>query len=623
MLELEQQLIDEAAESSAAGLGVASAEQVEEALAHRPTIRDEQAAMVRRLTTSGAGVDVVAAAAGTGKTFGLDAARDAWQRSGYCVVGASLAAEAAHELQAAAGIPSDTIALLEHRLDRGDQVLDHRSVLVIDEAGMVGTRSLAHLLHYRTRESNTKVVLVGDPRQLPEIDAGGVLRGLSQRLDPISLTENRRQVAEWERVAVSQLRDGNVDDALDAYRTHGRIITSDTAPELRGCMLDHWWQTLEAGEDVRMLALRRSDVEDLNQRARAQLQATGRLQGPILHLAGRPFQAGDTVLCERNHRRLGIRNGTRGTVVSVDPEARTLTLRSTDERLIELPATYLNAGHLSHGYATTIHKSQGKTVDRTLTLATDELLRAHGYVAMSRGRLGNHLYAVTGPDLDLSTTHVPEVDPPEPFELVRQALWRDQPKQLAIDTGDPIALWTLERLTDERDRLQATFDACPADRTIELRSARARHARLQGELEPLAERFNQLSERRLRSPKVKAEMRRLSDEIAERTDGLRQTDLDVAELNTAMRQRDAYIERYQPEVTRWEAISGAIDDKVTGRAHRRERTVQALDGKPVRAASRGLDPADPDWPGPDPAPVPRRRPAGTPSPEPPDLGIGL
>ena len=97
LLKLEQQLIDEAAESSAAGLGVASAEQVEEALAHRPTIGDEQAAMVRRLTTSGAGVDVVAAAAGTGKTFGLDAARDAWQRSGYCVVGASLAAEAAHE----------------------------------------------------------------------------------------------------------------------------------------------------------------------------------------------------------------------------------------------------------------------------------------------------------------------------------------------------------------------------------------------------------------------------------------------------------------------------------------------------------------------------------------------
>ena len=424
---------------------------------------------------------------------------------------------------------------------------------------------------------------------------------------------------------MSQLRDGNVDDALDAYRTHGRIITSDTAPELRGCMLDHWWQTLEAGEDVRMLALRRSDVEDLNQRARAQLQATGRLQGPILHLAGRPFQAGNTVLCERNHRRLGIRNGTRGTVVSVDPEARTLTLRSTDERLIELPATYLNAGHLSHGYATTIHKSQGKTVDRTLTLLSiDEFLRAHGYVAMSRGRLGNHLYAVTGPDLDLSTTHVPEVDPPEPFELVRQALCRDQPKQLTIDTGDPIALWTLERLTDDRDRLQATFDACPADRTIELRSARARHARLQGELEPLAERFNQLSERRLRSPKVKAEMRRLSDEIAERTDGLRQTDLDVAgQLNTAMRQRDAYIERYQPEVTRWEAISGAIDDKVTGRAHRRERTVQALD----REAGSGSIPR----PGPGRSRLARTRSRTSPPSatrrdaiaRDPDLGIGL
>jgi conjugative relaxase-like TrwC/TraI family protein len=568
LLELEQRLVEQAVTTVDAGVGIATLESVEEALARRPTIRGEQSDMVRRLTTSGAGVEVVAAAAGTGKTFGLDAARDAWHHSGYRVIGAALAAEAAHELEAAAGIPSDTIALLQLRLDHGDRLFDRRTVLVIDEAGMVGTRSLAHLLH-TAHDAGTKVVLVGDPRQLPEIDAGGVLRGLAARLDPITLTENRRQDAEWERDAVSQLRDGDVDAALAAYQAHGRLVTADTAPALCALMLTHWWQAQEAGQDVRMLALRRSDVDNLNQRARARLEAAAKLHGPTLQIAGRPFQVGDTILCERNQRRLGIRNGTRGKVLEVDPERRTLTFRTTDDRTIELPAAYLEAGHVNYGYATTIHKGQGKTFGRTLTLASDELLRAHGYVAMSRGRDANHLYVVAGPDhdhtADRSTDHAPEPERPEPFELVRQALRREQPKRLAIDTGQTLAAWPVERLVDERDRLQAIFDACPADRTADLRSAQATRDRLQRELEPIVDRYNTLADKRLRGPKTKAEMRTLTNEIDQLSDDLSHANDSIAVIDQAMKQRDAYIERCQPDVQRWETVKALIDDKIAQR----------------------------------------------------------
>ena len=145
------------------------------------------------------------------------------------MIGTALSASAAAELEASAGIPSHTIASLLSDLDHPDHgPLPANSVLVVDEAGMVGTRLLARILDH-CHAANTKVVLVGDPRQLPEIDSGGLLRGLGERLGPIRLTQNRRQHEAWERAALTQLREGNIDDAVTAYHEHGRIHTSTTA----------------------------------------------------------------------------------------------------------------------------------------------------------------------------------------------------------------------------------------------------------------------------------------------------------------------------------------------------------------------------------------------------------
>src|SRR5439155_1380219 len=147
------------------------------ALADRPSLTAEQVGMVATLCTSGRPVDVVIAAAGTGKTFSLDAARDAWQRSGHHVTGTALSARAALELKTATGIPSHTIASLLRDLDLPEHPgLPDRTVIVVDEAGMAGTRLLARVLD-RAHTAGAKVVLVGDTRQLPEIDAGGLLRG--------------------------------------------------------------------------------------------------------------------------------------------------------------------------------------------------------------------------------------------------------------------------------------------------------------------------------------------------------------------------------------------------------------------------------------------------------------
>jgi len=561
LIEIEQHLIDTAVASVNAGVGVVPEEIVEAALAKRPSLRPEQIAMIARLTTSGAGIDVVSAAAGTGKTFGMDGARDAWQAAGFRVLGASLAAEAAHELQSAAGIPSTTLARLDLDLWSRRQHFDARTVLVIDEASMAGTRALANVMH-QAIEAGTKVVLIGDPKQLPEIDAGGVLHALTRRLEPIELTDNRRQSAEWERAAVAHLRDGDIDTALDAYRRHGRLITAETAGDVRTTMVADWWAWRTSGAAVRMMAIRHGDVDDLNGRARAYLTRAELVHGPTLDINGRPFQAGDDIICGRNNGRLGVRNGMPATITAVDPDTRTLTIRTPDDRTIDLPSSYLDRGWVAHGYAATVHKTQGKTVDHALLLGSDELYRSRGYVGMSRGRHTNHLYVIDTAHPDRVAEHHPHPAPVQPFELITAALRRDDIKQLAIDTGDPVDLWTLDQLVAERDRLLRIYHACPDDRTIDQRSLRARRDRLTGELEPKVKRYNELADRRVRLPKHRAEMITLQAEITSHRTALDDVERELDTIAKHHRNRNRYIDQHQPDLDRWDLINDRIDTKI-------------------------------------------------------------
>jgi len=175
MLRVEAGLVASAQKRVGEGAGTATAEAGGAALAGRPTLGEDQAEMVRAITRSGDGVQVVRAPAGTGKTYALDAAREAWAASGLRVIGATVAARAKVELQAQAGIESRTVAGLTADFDRG-YGLAANSVLVVDEAGMVPTRQMARMVEV-SEQTGAKLVLVGDDRQLPEIDAGGAFRG--------------------------------------------------------------------------------------------------------------------------------------------------------------------------------------------------------------------------------------------------------------------------------------------------------------------------------------------------------------------------------------------------------------------------------------------------------------
>ena len=313
------------------------------------------------------------------------------------MLGAALARRAAQELEEDAGIPSTSVAaLLDEARRRPYTALPRRAVLVVDEAGMVSTRQLAELVDLAERR-RAKLVLVGDYRQLAEIEAGGAFRALASRLPAIELTENRRQVDRWERDALELLRDGDPRVALQQYEEHGRVVTEQSADEARRRVVADWWAERDPDRAV-MIAFRRVDVADLNGRARALMRAAGALGEQELELAAGGFAVGDRVVLRRNDRRLGVANGERGVVAAVEPRGRTMDVELGDRR-VRLDADYLDRDGrhgpaLAHGYAITGHSAQGLTCDRTFVLVTSEASREWCYTALSRGRHENRLYAV-------------------------------------------------------------------------------------------------------------------------------------------------------------------------------------------------------------------------------------
>ena len=365
---------------------------VRAALDRYPFLAGERQAMVRRLVTSGAGVEVVIGRAGTGKTTALAAARHAWEGGDYRIQGTALSARAAQGLEEGAGIRSMTLTGLLLGLDSGGDALTDRDVVVVDEAGMVGTRMLGRLLE-KASVAGAKVVLVGDPRQLPEIEAGGAFAELADRLGAIELTENRRQEEGWERRALDQLRNGTPVRGVAAFDRAGRVHTAASLAESRQELVAGWLVARQLGEEVTMLAVNRRDVADLNRAARAVLRLQGLLGPDVVTMAGTGLAIGDEVVCLRNDRTLGVLNGTRGRVSGEEDGAVVL---DTDAGPRRLSAAYGLAGHLTYGYAVTVHKAQGVTVDRAFVLATDSLTREAGYVALSRARKGTELFVPAG-----------------------------------------------------------------------------------------------------------------------------------------------------------------------------------------------------------------------------------
>ena len=430
MLAVERRLVDLALARTRGRFGIVPVDAFETATRSNATLSSEQYFMLLRLTTYGRGVEVVDGVAGSGKTYALGICNQLWTDAGHHVIGCALAGKAARQLEADAGIPSMTIDRLlidlEHREHGG---LAPNSVIVVDEAAMVGTRKLLRLAEHAAA-ADAKLVLIGDPCQLPEIEAGGAFIGLGDRIGQIRLVDNRRQHAQWERDALVELRSGDADAAIDSYLDQGRITVLDDAAFARGRMVADWADVHGTASTI-MLASRRSDVDALNDLARATLQHVGHLPGDEIELGGRRYSTGDLVLALRNDARLGVLNGTRAVIEHIDTRRRVIECRTTAHEPLHLPFQYAEAGELTHGYAMTIHKAQGGTYDRCFVLAGDRLTKESAYTALSRARNGTDVYVVSD-DPRTEHAHMPE-HRDEPIDLFRDTVRRSGAQEMAIE----------------------------------------------------------------------------------------------------------------------------------------------------------------------------------------------
>lgn len=567
MLETETRLLASALERRTSGSGLARDVAIEAAVGSRPSLAEEQARMVRAICSSGDGVEIVEGVAGAGKTFALAAAREAWEASGHRVIGCSLAARAAKQLQDEAGIPASTIDRLLAGIDRYITALDDTTVLVVDEAAMVGIRKLARLLAH-AEAAGTKVVLVGDPCQLPEIEAGGSFRGLQQRLGASHLTDNRRQSDEWERATLAELRAGDPDRALDEYFGHDRVHQAASDDAVRDRLVDEWMNARVDGEDALMVAARLADVDDLNRRARRVLSDECHLGNDEVVLAGRPFAVGDEVLALRNDYELGLLNGTRATVEQIDTSRHQMTLATTTGQRLAVPFAYAEAGRLAHGYATTVHKAQGATVDRCFVLVDDTMTREHAYTALSRGRHGNELFLVAD-DPRVEERHASEVDF-DPLDAVRRAIGRSTAKRMAVDEVQPVAA-PLEKLCRERDDIYGRIGEGPHDPTWDYRHlsealAREKHGRdgAQWRLDKARQSLHDLGpigRRTHRSERCELERRIAGFERDIARHDERATDLEVQlrDLTPAMLERTRWEREHSTDVERMNTLERQID----------------------------------------------------------------
>lgn len=342
--------------------------------------------------TDGRDLGIVVGYAGTGKSAMLGVAREAWEASGYEVRGVALSGIAAENLESGSGIASRTIASMEHGWKNGRDMLTSSDVLVIDEAGMVGTRQLERVLSHAA-EAGAKVVLVGDPQQLQSIEAGAAFRSIHDRHGGVEIHEVRRQREDWQRDATRDLATGRAGAAIHAYDRHDMVHSAETREQARGDLIDRWDRQRQAAPGSSRIILTHTNAEmrELNEAARDRMREAGDLGEDVrvtVERGERSFAAGDRVMFLQNERSLGVKNGTLGTIEQVSEQS--MSVRTDDGRDISFDLKDYN--RIDHGYAATIHKAQGMTVDRTHVLATPGM-DAHGsYVALSRHRDGMDLH---------------------------------------------------------------------------------------------------------------------------------------------------------------------------------------------------------------------------------------
>lgn len=453
----------------------------------------DQARLVERFATGTRLLEVAAGAAGSGKSTAMQKLAELARENGITVRAAAPSAVAAEELGEKINANGETLAklLLEAKDDLDRSSIGRGDLVLVDEASMASTRDLDRLVQICTHKG-AHLRLLGDPYQLDAVEQGGLFRTLVDQTDGVELTTLHRFRDQTEARQTLRLRTGDV-SGLDWYLRHGRVH-GGTRERLLDTIYTDWRRDREDGVTSLMMVGDNETARTLSERARLDLVVAGKVErdGVDLH-NGSVAGVGDTIVSRRNDRRIRVgrgyvKNGHTWTVTGRD-EGGSLTVRNNANGAAGiLPAHYV-AEHVELGYASTIHRAQGVTVDRGRLLLDRLTGRNAFYVGMTRGRAENHAYVATEATVDLDLHHATP-GPQSGRAALEEVVRRDDSARSAHDTltenyeaGQSLAQIVPEyedvrlRRAHRDNEIAATFDRAGfnAEQVSDLRRSTAWH----------------------------------------------------------------------------------------------------------------------------------------------------
>lgn len=357
-------------------------------------LNDEQAEAIKYIA-KGCDINVLIGRPGVGKSYLLKPLKEHYESINYQVLGTSLSGKVAKALQAETGIPSSTITSLIYRLRNNQITLTKEHILVVDEAGMVDVSNMEYLLE-SVNKAGAKIILVGDPDQLKPINKGEIFRGIAARIGYIELEQIKRQRDLNDRQASLALAHGQVADAIEHYSSKGAIHFADECSEAANALINQWQEnkTAESIKEHIILAFTKVSVELLNLKARSALQDQGLVQREQYEYQSQngaqkiQLALGERILFRQNHKQLGVRNGELATITNINTNELHATLDSGEK--VVIPKSY---AFIDYGYALTVHKSQGMTINHASVFIDSPYWdRNLAFVAMTRHRDSLNLY---------------------------------------------------------------------------------------------------------------------------------------------------------------------------------------------------------------------------------------
>ena len=367
------------------------------------TLGSDQLAALGRATRAG-GLALIDGQAGTGKSHDMSAIRQAYEAEGYTVIGTSWTNAVVQDMRADGFRQANTVKSELMRLANGRQAWTDRTVIMVDEAAMVDTRLMA-LLTAHAHDAGAKLILVGDDRQLSSIDRGGMFGALKDKHGAASLTQLRRYHKDEDRRAASMMAEGNFADALAIYQDKGAIHWTRTQDQARATLVEQWAKDTAAAPDKArfVFAYTNADVAQLNAEIRAVRRARGEL-GPDHELptaeGKRAFAAGDRLQFTGTDKQRGLYNGTVGTIEAIEDGTVTVKLDGRTGQKVSFDTTAFDK--FRHGYAGTIYKGQGRTLDQTYLYHSEHWRSAASYVALTRHRDKAELFVATNTARDVT-----------------------------------------------------------------------------------------------------------------------------------------------------------------------------------------------------------------------------